>query len=540
MNEGPRTPVAARRRLWRLAPALAALAAAFTLVPALGAPATAAIVGDCNPDAAWPASRSDYADEVVRLVNEHRATLNLAPLKVSSTLTAAAVWKARHMAQYGYMQHDDPAPPIARTWYDRVETCGYTGGGKGENIALGYPTPQAVVIGWLESPGHRANIESASYRVIGVGAAGSPTIYWAQNFGATDDSGSSPPPDTTPPSVPAGLTATAESSSRVSLRWNASTDNVGVTGYRVYRNGTLLTTTTSTSYVDASAAPSTTYSYTVRAYDAAGNISEASTAVSVTTPEPPLPPTDTTPPSAPTGVTATAESSTAVALRWNESSDNVAVAGYRVYRNDSWIAATTSTSFVDYSADPGTTYTYTVQAYDAAGNSNASTPLTVTTPGDSEPPPPPPPPPPITSVPTSAMVVTGTERGGDVSALSAEDGATFDVDASPYYGAALWYGRLPSTNSLTSLSVRYVGSSSLECNQRIYVYNWSYGYWISLGSRDVGPTPTSFSATVTGSLADYVSGSTGDGDVAVLVYCTRGDSSSFLVRADLLNITYRT
>ena len=74
------------------------------------------------------------------------------------------------MAYYGYMQHDDPAPPIARLWYQRVQACGYAGSGMGENIAYGYPTPQDVMNGWLNSPGHKANIENASYRAIGVGA----------------------------------------------------------------------------------------------------------------------------------------------------------------------------------------------------------------------------------------------------------------------------------------------------------------------------------------------------------------------------------
>ena len=539
MNERPTTPIGARGRLRRLAPALAALAGALVLVPAVGGPATAAVVGDCNADAAWPASRADYADEVVRLVNQHRATLNLVPLKVSSTLTAAAVWKARHMAHYSYMQHDDPAPPVERRWYDRVDTCGYTGSGKGENIAFGYPTPQAVMTGWLESPGHRANIENASFRVIGVGAAGASMIYWAQNFGSTDDSGSAPPPpptDTTPPTVPTSLAATAQSSTLVGLGWSASTDNVGVAGYRVYRNGILLGSTPSTAYFDASAAANTTYSYTVRAYDAAGNVSGPSTAATVTTPGDPESPADTTPPSVPTGLTGLAQSSNAVALRWDPSIDDVGVAGYRVYRNGSWIAATTSTSYVDYSAEPNTTYSYTVRAYDAAGNtSGSSTPVWVATPDDSEAPPPTAT---TTTFPWTVRVAIGSLRAGNASALAAEDGETLDVDVSPWYQTASWYARLPSTNALTSLSVRYVGSSSLACRQSVYLYNWSNGYWISLGSRSVGPEPTEFAVTVSGSLANYVSGLTGAGDVAVRVHCTRDDWDPFFLRGDLLTITY--
>src|SRR6202034_1286741 len=93
------------------------------------------------------------------------------------------------------------------------------------------------------------------------------------------------PPDTTPPSVPTGLSATAVSSTQINLSWTASTDNVGVTGYDVFRNGTQVgtTTTTTTSYQDTGLTAGTTYSYTVAAYDAAGNVSAQSTAASATT-----------------------------------------------------------------------------------------------------------------------------------------------------------------------------------------------------------------------------------------------------------------
>src|SRR5437016_3814208 len=102
-----------------------------------------------------------------------------------------------------------------------------------------------------------------------------------------------PPPDTTPPSVPTGLTASAVSSSQINLSWAASSDNVGVSGYRVYRGGTQIATTSATSFTNTGLAPSTTYSYTVAAYDAAGNVSAQSSPASATTPAPP----DTTPPS---------------------------------------------------------------------------------------------------------------------------------------------------------------------------------------------------------------------------------------------------
>ncbi|MEU7895131.1 glycosyl hydrolase family 8 [Nonomuraea sp. NPDC049152] len=89
--------------------------------------------------------------------------------------------------------------------------------------------------------------------------------------------------DTTPPSAPADLRATGTTSSSVSLAWNAATDNVGVTGYDLYRADTLLTTVTGTTHTDTGLTPSTGYTYTVKARDAAGNTSSAGGPVTATT-----------------------------------------------------------------------------------------------------------------------------------------------------------------------------------------------------------------------------------------------------------------
>ena len=97
-----------------------------------------------------------------------------------------------------------------------------------------------------------------------------------------------PPPDTTPPTTPTGLTSSNVGQTQATVSWNASTDNVGVTGYRVSRNGTDLPTIAGTSFTDTALLPGTTYSYTVRAVDAAGLASAPSTALAVTTATPPV------------------------------------------------------------------------------------------------------------------------------------------------------------------------------------------------------------------------------------------------------------
>lgn len=114
----------------------------------------------------------------------------------------------------------------------------------------------------------------------------------------TTSGGTTPPPptDTQAPSVPANLVANGASQTQINLSWSASTDNIGVTGYRVHRAGQQIATVTSgTSYQDSALTAATTYSYTVAAYDAAGNVSAQSAPAQATTasnPPPPPPPTN--------------------------------------------------------------------------------------------------------------------------------------------------------------------------------------------------------------------------------------------------------
>jgi hypothetical protein len=102
-----------------------------------------------------------------------------------------------------------------------------------------------------------------------------------------------PPPDAEPPTVPTGLSATASGATLVELTWSASTDNVGVAGYTIHRDGAILGTVggATTSFQDTTAAPSSTYSYAVDAFDAANNHSALSASASATTPATPPAPT---------------------------------------------------------------------------------------------------------------------------------------------------------------------------------------------------------------------------------------------------------
>jgi chitodextrinase len=186
--------------------------------------------------------------------------------------------------------------------------------------------------------------------------------------------------DTTAPAAPTGVTGTAVSPGQVTLAWTASTDNVAVTGYKVYRGTTLLTTTSATArtYNDTTVSADTSYVYTVSAIDGAGNESTKTAA----TPNPVRTPiaTDATAPSAPASLRTVTITTRSVALTWNASNDNTAVTGYHVYRNGALIGDATGLSYTNTGLTANTAYVYTVKAFDRAGNTSAaSNALTVTT-----------------------------------------------------------------------------------------------------------------------------------------------------------------
>ena len=176
-----------------------------------------------------------------------------------------------------------------------------------------------------------------------------------------------------PPTVPANLTATAINYTSVTLSWTASTSSAGVAGYNILRNGTKVGTSTSTSYTDAGLSPSTSYSYTVSAYDASGDTSGASAALGVTTLAVPAP-------TAPSSLSAGSISANSIVLSWTASSSPVGVSGYNVFRDGTQVGTSSKISYTDTGLSASTSYSYTVSAYDAYGDTSAlSSSLAVTT-----------------------------------------------------------------------------------------------------------------------------------------------------------------
>ena len=124
---------------------------------------------------------ADFESEVIELVNVERAAEGIAPLSYDARLAAAARGHSEDMGLQDYFDHDSLD---GRHFYDRIQDAGYAYNYCGENIAAGYSTPEAVVQGWMNSSGHRANILNGGYSRIGTAAYESPdgTVYWCQQF----------------------------------------------------------------------------------------------------------------------------------------------------------------------------------------------------------------------------------------------------------------------------------------------------------------------------------------------------------------------
>ena len=181
------------------------------------------------------------------------------------------------------------------------------------------------------------------------------------------------PADTKAPSAPGAFVAKGLSTTSMQLTWTASTDNRAVAGYRIWRGATLVATSppTARTLTNTGLAGGTTYAYTIRALDHAGNLSAPVTATATTKP------IDTTP-SAPGSLAATV-TATSTRLSWTAATDNIGVTGYRVWRDGLLVGSTAALSFSVASLTPETTYQWSVRAVDTAGQLGAIARVTATT-----------------------------------------------------------------------------------------------------------------------------------------------------------------
>lgn len=328
--------------------------------------------------------------------------------------------------------------------------------------------------------------------------------------------------DTIPPQIPINLALNSVSKTNISISWTRSTDNVKVTGYKVYRDGIHVSTPSRNTFNDSNRTPGTKYIYTIAAVDSSGNVSAQSSPLEVTTVNSTSPtfiigdsvttkgptnvyssastnrtllgtqkqgavgkitvgPTwnsnnwwwkvnfntgvdgwviesyiekststsvsDTTSPSTPSPLSLSSVTQNQASISWANSTDNVGVTGYKVFRNGTQISTVTTNTYTDSSLISATTYTYNVSAFDAAGNSSAlSSGLIVTT---------------STTIPTNyTLSVTksgtgsGTVSGGNIScgnncSQTSVSGTTVTLTATPASGSTFsgWSGACTGTGS---------------------------------------------------------------------------------------------
>ncbi len=311
------------------------------------------------------------------LINNFRVQNGVGQLQISPALQASSTWMSTDMATKNYAGHTDS---LGRDPFTRMKAFGYNYYPWGENIAGGNSDAQTTFTQWLNACdadgsgrctyAHRVNMLNGGFKAIGIGRAYNPSSlyrwYWTTDFGGFLDAGTAPV--SSPPSIlffaatPAGI----NSGQSATLSWSVS----GATTL-LMDNGIGNVTNSSSIVVT----PSQTTSYLLTATNDGGTVT-ARTAVTVN-----VVTVDSQAPSTPSLLTAVARSSTQVDLTWSASTDNVGVTGYQILRSGSALASV-GPSFLTYSdknATPGTTYTYSVRAFDAAVNySNSSNGIQVT------------------------------------------------------------------------------------------------------------------------------------------------------------------
>ncbi|UOK43612.1 MULTISPECIES: reprolysin-like metallopeptidase [Flavobacterium] len=304
-----------------------------------------------------------------------------------------------------------------------------TDGGQTFPIALLTGTPndgsQSVVIPNMPGTTNRIMVKGSNHIFFDVNNA---------NFTITGSADTAAPTAST-------LWASGTTASSTNLTWTAANDNVGVTGYDVYQNGVLKTTTTATSLAVTSLSSSTTYNFHVKAKDAAGNVSSASNTANVTT----LAPADTTAPTAST-LSASGTTASSTNLTWTAATDNVGVTGYNVYQNGVLKTTVTGTSLAVSGLTASTAYNFYVTAKDAAGNvSTTSNIVNVTTSAPTD-----------TTAPTaSTLSASGTTASStNLSWTAASD----NVGVTGYN--VYQNGVLKTTTTATSLAVSGLSAST--------------------------------------------------------------------------------
>jgi pullulanase len=278
--------------------------------------------------------------------------------------------KARKVYAYGkqndYLDHADIIG------WSREGDASHVDSGLAALISDGPSGTKAMVVGaqnagevWFDITGNRSDTVTIGSNGIGdFKVNGGSHSIWVKKSGNVVV-------DTTPPTIPSNLESTGKTDRSITLQWNGSTDNAGISGYDVLRNSVKIAFVNATSYTDTGLSPSTSYTYAVRAVDTSNLVSGNSVVITVQT-STSSSTNDTQAPTAPFNLTGGNVTASSLTLQWIASSDNAGIAGYDVYRNNTKISAVTTTSFNDTGLTPKTLYKYTVKARDISGNESAA------------------------------------------------------------------------------------------------------------------------------------------------------------------------
>jgi hypothetical protein len=194
------------------------------------------------------------------------------------------------------------------------------------------------------------------------------------------------------------------------------------------------------------------------------------------------------------------------------------------------ITLNTSTGALTGTPTTAGTASFTAQVADSLSQTDTQ-PLSIAVSGPTQ----------VTASPDTTTILSGSLRSGSAANLAADDDSYYEVNSTTSgTRTSDWYGVFTGvTNSLSNLRVSYKGKNSRSCTQVIFIWRWSSNSWVQLDSRTVGTSEVSVANRApSGTLANYVSGTTGDGEVRVRVRCRRSSSGSFFSSADLLQISY--
>lgn len=259
----------------------------------------------------------------------------------------------------------NPNKPLNRADLELIATVEHNGSAASNNLThtINVPTDRSgyhiILAVW-----DVADTSNAFYNVIDVNLVNNGNV------------------DIEAPTQPNGLHTTKVTSNSAELKWSPSTDNVSVKEYQILRDNKVVGVVPGTTFTDKNLKPTTKYTYTVKAVDAAGNVSNESESIVVETMHTAP---DTEAPTQPTALHTMGVTSSSVDLMWSASEDNVAVDHYVIYQGTqvdqmSVVGTSKTTSFMDMNLQSNTTYMYAVTAVDAAGNESIkSSILTVTT-----------------------------------------------------------------------------------------------------------------------------------------------------------------